>query len=69
MSAARIRSLFRRHHSVQEQVFGFTRNTQPVTRFSPTFAPTTASQPGTRPAALDEHYRVTMQRELAKLGL
>ena len=69
MSSARIRSLFRRHHSVQEQVFRFTRNVQPVTCFSSALAPATASQLDTRRAAIDEHYRVTMQRELAKLRL
>ncbi len=70
MSAARIRSMFRRHDSVQEQVFRFTRNLQPVTGFliaAP--APVTTSQPSTRLAALNEHYRAAMQRELAKLGL
>jgi DNA-binding transcriptional LysR family regulator len=69
MSAARIRSMFRRHDSVQEHVFRFTRNVQPVTRFIAAPAPATTSQPSTRLAALSEHYRAAMQRELAKLGL
>ena len=69
MSAARIRSLFRRHHSVQEQVFRFTRNIQPVTRVGQALVPVTASQSDARRAALDEHYRIAMQRESVKLGL
>lgn len=69
MSSARIRSLFRRHHSVQEQVFRFTRNVQPATRFRPALAPATTSQPSMRRAALNEQYRAAMQREWAKLGL
>jgi hypothetical protein len=68
ISAARIRSMFRRHDSVQEQVFRF-RNVQPVTRFGAAPAPTTTWQPSTRLAALNEQYRAAMQRELAKLGL
>ncbi len=69
MSAARIRSMFRRHDGVQEQVFRFTRNVQTVTRFIAAPAPVTTSQPSTRLAALNERYRAAMQRELAKLGL
>ncbi len=69
MSAARIRSIFRRHSSVQEQVFRFTRNVQPVIRLIPAPAPAITSQPSARLAALNEQYRAAMQRELAKLGL
>jgi hypothetical protein len=68
MSAARIRSVFRRHDSVEEQVFRFTRNVQPVTRLIAATASATTSQPSTRLAALNEHYRAAMQRELATLG-
>ncbi len=69
MSAARIRSMFRRHDSVQERVFRFTRNVQPVTGLIPAPAPATTLQPSVRLAALNEQYRAAMQRELAKLGL
>ncbi len=69
MSAARIRSMFRRNDSVQEHVFRFTRNVQPVTGFIAAPAPATTSGPSTRLAALNEQYRAAMQRELAKLGL
>ena len=68
MSAARIRSVFRRHDGVQEQVFRFTRNVQPVSRFIAAPAPA-ISQPRMRLAALNKQYRAAMQRELAKLGL
>ncbi len=69
MSAARIRSVFRRHDSVQEQVFRFTRNVQPVIGFIAAPVPAITSQPSTRLAALNEQYRTAMQRELAKLGV
>jgi hypothetical protein len=61
--------MFRRHDSVQEQVFRFTRNMQPVTRLIPAPVRATTSQPSVRLAALNEQYRTAMQRELAKLGL
>ncbi len=71
MSAARIRSVFRRHHGVQEQAFRFPRIVSPRTAGG---APTSIS--GTQPPApsahleaLDQHYRTAMKRELTKLGL
>ncbi len=71
MSAARIRSVFRRHNSAQEQVFRLSRNVAPPTA-AVTLAPAGGIQPqpaSTRLAALDQHYQTAMKRELARLGL
>ena len=71
MSAARVRSVFRRHKSVQEQVFRFSRNIAPPT---PVMALVPVDgiqtqQSSMRLAALDRHYQAAMKRELAKLDL
>ena len=71
MSAARIRSVFRRHNSAQEQMFRFSRNAAPPTAgVAP--APPDGTQPeptSARLAVLDRHYQAAMKRELAKLSL
>jgi hypothetical protein len=71
MSAARIRSVFRRHNSVQEQVFRFSRNVaSPTVGVAVAAADAIKQQPTcARMAALDKHYQAAMKRELAKLGL
>ena len=72
MSAARIRSVFRRHNSAQEQVFRLSRNVAPPTTAAVALAPAGGIQPqpaSTRLAALDQHYQTAMKRELARLGL
>lgn len=71
MSAARIRSVFRRRNSAQEQVFRLSRNVAPPTA-AVALAPAGGIQPqptSARLAALDQHYQTAMKRELAKIGL
>ena len=71
MSAARIRSVFRRCNSVQEQVFRFSRNVAPR-RTAVALATVSRIQlPPTSEhlSALDQHYQAAMKRELATLGL
>ena len=71
MSAARIRSVFRRHSSVQEQVFRSLRNVRPPA--SPAVSkPTDQVEPQAIPSrleALNQHYQSAMKRELARPGL
>jgi len=70
MSAARIRSIFKRHDSAHKEVFHFANNVCPVsgaTASVPVY--TEAPQAPPRQAALDRHYQAAMKRELAKIGL
>jgi hypothetical protein len=66
MSAARIRSLYRRHTQAYEAVYNFSSNSvrQVVTGFSA--ARTTETSPV--PSA-DERFRAALRREMAKAGL
>lgn len=66
MSAARIRSLSRRHNQAHEAVYHFSANSvrQVVTEFSA--APTIETSPA--PSA-DERFRTALRREMAKVGL
>jgi len=71
MSAARIRSVFKRHDSAHEQVFRFANNICPVTRVTAP-VPVYAGEPQQAPprqVVLDQHYQTAMKRELAKIGL
>ena len=69
-SAARIRSVLRRHNSVEEQVFRFSGNIRPVIREAPVSVSAIAPQPDSaRLDALNQHYHAAMKCELAKLGL
>ena len=65
-SAARIRSLYRRHHQAHEAVYHFS-------ACSPADAAMSSSVPrsiGTTPSlSADERFRATLRRELAKAGL
>ena len=65
-SAARIRSLYRRHHQAQEAVYHFS-------ACSPAGAAAVESLPssiGTAPSlSADERFRAALRRELAKAGL
>ncbi len=65
-SAARIRSLYRRHHQAQEAVYHFS-------ACSPTGAavsPSVPRSPGTTPSmSVDERFRAALRREMAKAGL
>ena len=71
MSAARIRSVFRRHTSVQEQVFRFSGNVRPSAPPADSTS-TVQMEPQAIPSrleALNQHYQSSMKRELARLGL
>ena len=65
-SAARIRSLYRRHHQAQEAVYHFS-------ACSPAGAAAVSSWPssiGTTPSmSADERFRAALRREMAKAGL
>ena len=66
MSAARIRSLCRRHNQLQEAVYHFSAN--PVQHVVTGFSRTRATE--TSPSAsADERFRAALRREMAKAGL
>ena len=71
MSAARIRSLFKRYDSAHNGVFRFAPDVAPTkraTRLSP--ACVASCEPScSRQAVLDQAYRENIRRELAKAGL
>ena len=73
MSAAHIRSLFRRQNSAQEQVFRLSRNVaRPCFPAAPSLRPVGAIEPQPSPArlaVLDQHYQTAMKRELAKINV
>ncbi len=70
MSAARIRSVFRRYNSVEDRVFHLSRNPRPVAISAPEPVSAIAAQPDSaRVAALNRHYRAAMKCELPKAGL
>jgi len=66
MSAARIRSLHRRHNQAHEAVYDFSSNSVPQvgTGFSATRA--TEASPA---LSDDERFRAALRREMAKAGL
>ena len=71
MSAARIRSIFKRHDGAHKEVFRFAYNVCPVsgaTAPAPVYTEESPQAPP-RQAALDRHYQTVMKRELAKMGL
>lgn len=66
MSAARIRSLCRRHEQAHEAVYHFSANS--VRQGAPGFSATRTI--GTSPApSADERFRAALRREMAKAGL
>ncbi|HEX8797262.1 MAG TPA: hypothetical protein VF772_01555 [Terriglobales bacterium] len=64
MSAARIRSLCRRHNHAHQAVYHFSAVQHVVTGFSPTRATETSPSP-----SADERFRAALRREMAKAGL
>ena len=66
MSAARIRSLYRRRNHAHEAVYHFSANSghQSVTGFSAARATETSPAP-----SADERFRAALRREMAKAGL
>ena len=66
MSAARIRSMYRRHTQAHEAVYHFSTNSvrHVVTGFSATRATETSPVP-----SADERFRAAVRREMAKAGL
>ena len=66
MSAARIRSLCRRHNDAHEAVYHFSAN--PVPHVVTWFFPTRATKPSPSPSA-DERFRAALRRKMAKAGL
>jgi len=72
MSAAHIRSLFRRQNSAQERVFRLSRNVRPCSPAARSLRPVGAIGPQPSPArlaVLDQHYQTAMKRELAKINV
>jgi len=71
MSAARIRSIFKRHDSAHKEVFRFANNVCPVSGATAPVPVYTGKSPQAPPrqAFLDWHYQTAMKRELAKMGL
>ncbi len=71
MSAARIRSVFKRHDSAHQEVFRFANDVCPVPRATAP-VPVYAGEPQQAPprqVVLDQHYQAAVKRELAKIGL
>jgi hypothetical protein len=66
MSAARIRSMYRRHTQAHEAVYHFCANSvrHVVTGFSAARATETSPAP-----SADERFRAALRREMAKAGL
>ena len=66
MSAARIRSLCRRHNHAHEAVYHFASN--PVQHVVTVFSATRATETSHSPSP-DERFRAALRREMAKAGL
>ena len=66
ISAARIRSLYRRHTQAHEAVYHFSAN--PVRHVVTGFSATQAAEASLAPSA-DERFRAALRREMAKAGL
>jgi len=66
MSAARIRSLYRRHKHAHEAVYHFSMNS--VRHVVAGFSATRATEASPAPSA-DERFRAALRREMAKAGL
>ena len=66
MSAARIRSLCRRHNHAHETVYHFSAN--PLQHVGTGFSSTHATETSPSPSA-DERFRAALRREMAKAGL
>ena len=66
MSAARIRSLYRRHNHANEAIYHFSAN--PVRQVVTGFAAARAIEIAPLPSA-DERFRSALRREMAKAGL
>ena len=66
MSAARIRSLYRRHNHADEAVYHF--SAIPVQHVVTGLSPTRATETSPSPSA-DERFRAALRREMAKAGL
>ncbi len=65
-SAARIRSLYRRHNQAHEAVYQFSANS--VRQVVPGFSASRATETSPAPSA-DERFRFALRREMAKAGL
>ena len=66
MSAARIRSMYRRHNHAHEAVYHFSTNS--VRHVVTGFSATRATEASPTPSA-DERFRAALRREMAKAGL
>jgi len=66
MSAARIRSVYRRHTQAHEAVYRFSANS--VRRVVTGFSAIRAIEASPAPSA-DERFRAALRREMAKAGL
>ena len=66
MSAARLRSLYRRHNHAHEAVYHFSAN--PVQHVVTGFSAARATVASPAPSA-DERFRAALRREMAKAGL
>ena len=66
MSAARIRSLYRRHNHAHQAVYHFSAN--PVQHAVTGFSPPRATETSPSPSA-DERFRAALRRDMAKAGL
>ena len=71
MSAARVRSIFKRHDSAHKEVFRFANNVCPVSGATAPVPVYTGESPQAPPrqAVLDRHYQAAMKHELAQIGL
>jgi hypothetical protein len=66
MSAARIRSMYRRHNHAHEAVYHFSTNS--VRHVVPGFSATRATEASPAPSA-DERFRAALRREMERAGL
>ena len=66
MSAARIRSMYRRHNHAHEAVYHFSANS--VLHVVTGFSATRATEASPAPSA-DERFRAALRGEMAKAGL
>jgi len=65
-SAARIRSLYRRHHQAQEAVYHFSSCSPAGAAAVASLLPSTGTTPS---LSADERFRAALRREMAKAGL
>jgi len=65
-SAARIRSLYRRHHQAQEAVYHFSACSSAGAALSASMPRSVTATPS---LSADERFRAALRREMAKAGL